>query len=59
MNLDHALDGLLDLLAEAVVRELETQIPAALAGTRIDISLAKGDLERWKDSQRNTVGASI
>ena len=32
MNFDPALDGLLDLLAEAVVRELEMQNPTTPAG---------------------------
>lgn len=43
MIFDPKLDGLLDLLAEAVVRELQTQVPAGLAGTRFDVPLEKGD----------------
>ena len=43
MQVDPALDGLLDLLAEATVRKLETRNPAGLAGFRNDVPLANED----------------
>lgn len=42
MNFDPALDGLLDLLAEATVRALDTRNPAGLAGIRNEVPTAKG-----------------
>ena len=43
MNFDPALDGLLDLLAEAVVRELEKQNPTTPAGFCTNVPLADED----------------
>ena len=42
MTFDSALDGLLDLLAVAIVRDLETQNLAAPAAFDNDVALAKG-----------------
>lgn len=42
MNFDPALDGLIDLLAEATVRALDTRNPAGLAGIRKKVPTEKG-----------------
>ena len=48
MNFDPALDGLLDLLAEAIVRKLETRIPATPTGNHNEVPLGKGE---WSDER--------
>ena len=48
MNFEPALDGLLDLLAEAVVRELQMQNPAATAGFHKNVPSVTGG---WNDER--------
>ena len=40
---DSALDGLLDLLAEEIVRKLDTQVPAMKTGNQNDVPLGNGE----------------